>query len=158
MHATKGVRCAMLLGLCGLALMAGSASASAAGWKIEKAALEGTAALAEKASTKTNLEISVGSILTVTCTSYILEKTISAPITLEGRLIPENCKSNNIKCSIPSTLKSNPLVGKGTTVGTKEVEFPTKAKEGETLLNLEVSGETCPIKGTQPVNGTFTLK
>ncbi len=160
MRVTKGgvARYAALLGVCGLMLLAVSASASAASWKVEGTSLKGKAALAEKASTKKNLEISVGSILAVTCTVYVLEKSISEPITLEGKLIPTNCKTNNVNCSIPSTLTTNTLVGTGTTVGTKEVEFPTKPKEGETLLSLEISGEKCPIAGIQPVKGGFTLK
>jgi hypothetical protein len=160
MCVTKRVaaRSVTLLGICGLALLAVSASASAASWKVEKAPLKGKEALSEKATTKKSLEISVSSILAVTCTSYVLEKSITEPITLEGRLIPENCKTNSVNCSIPSTLTTNTLVGNGTPVGAKEVEFPTKPKEGETLLNLEVSGERCPLSGVQHVNGSFALK
>jgi hypothetical protein len=58
------------------------------------------------------------------------------------------------KCSIPAELKTHELDG---TIGEKgEIEF--KPASGEALLEVTLSGEACPLKGTDAVDGSQVCK
>ncbi len=151
------VHCAVLVAVCGLGLLAVSASASAASWKVESKTLEGETKLAETTKIATTIELSIPShSITIKCKTVVIVKNLTAPITLVGTFTFTECTNNVSSCELPS-IKTTTLVSTATTVGTKEVELSTKPKVGTTVATLEPKGSKCPL-GPTPIEGSFTLK
>jgi len=151
------IRYTAILAVCGLGLLAVSASsASAASWKVSKVALVGEAALAEKAKVLTPIEIGLPAFsTTVTCKAVVVQKHAKAPIELNGTFTFQECSGGSEGCAVPSSIKTNQLTSVAKTVGLKGGELPTKPTTGETVLTLELSGPKCPL-GKVPVKGSFT--
>lgn len=146
-----------------LALLAvGSASASAAGWNVNKTALGSgsSAELAKGTTTVTNFELSlIKSQIIVTCTGIQNNEAdiVGTSLFTAKSLLLTGCTSNAANCPVASTIPTTEVQGTVTpgtpdTIKIEPVAGPTKL-----IMTVEFTGPLCALEGQFPVSGNFTV-
>lgn len=149
-----------VLGALVLGALTSVAGASASSWYVNGAALKSGehAALAESVSVKQSITLDTAWGAQVSCTSVKLHSTSLVGVAgVEiGELSLAGCEAND-NCTTPKTLNTKALTATAELLTAPEVRLIVKAASGETLFDVELSGEKCAQTGTQPIKGHFAI-
>jgi hypothetical protein len=156
------IRLGSLWILCVLAfaVLTSASTASAAEWKMNATGLgeKPTGEASEKTETTAGAVLEIKGVTSIKCTGSKLEKVkLVGTNKVEGKGSATGCKAS-APCKVPETITSKPLVGEVSAGTAPEDVITIKPATGETFANLELSGETCPLAGTQPIKGKVKAK
>ena len=151
--------CAVALALSAAA--ATPASAATAGWMVNNTMLSGSKAVAKTAAVDASVEIGMMTI-TIRCSGSTYGSTaaeIVAPNKLAAKSLEfTNCDGIEGACHLWSeTVITNPIFVEVTLDGPLATLATLKPQTKSVIATVEFTGESCAVKGQQPVTGSMLI-